>query len=97
MSHRNFKNSGLRILEAPNGDLCITDKGGRQWWKGKGDALFLNADVMEQAYTDERMAAQFFRRLRDFIKAHREARSRWHDVPETGLQTAEELEEEREE
>lgn len=97
MSHRNFKNSGLRILEAPNGDICITDKGGRQWWKGKGDALFLNAEMMEQAYYDEHMAAKFFRRLLDFVKAHREAREKWHDVPETGLRSAEEEEEEREE
>lgn len=97
MSNRNFKNSGLRILEAPNGDLCITDKGGREWWKGKGDALFLNEEMMVAAYNDDHMAAQFFRRLRDFIKAHRDARSRWHDVPETGLRSAEEEDEEREE
>lgn len=83
MSNRNFKNSGLRILEAPNGDLCITDKGGREWWVGRGDALFLNAGEMEQAKFDDRKAALFFRRLFDFIKAHRQRRSQWHDVSET--------------
>jgi hypothetical protein len=86
MTNRNFKNSGLRILEAPNGDLCITDKGGREWWVGRGDALFLNAGEMQQAKFDERKAALFFRRFFDFITAHRQRRSQWHDVPETTAQ-----------
>lgn len=90
MTNRNFKNSGLRVLEAPNGDLCITDKGGREWWKGKGDTLFLNAEVMEQAYNDDKIAGTLLRRLSDFIKAHRRARSQWHDVPQTTAQAGEE-------
>lgn len=97
MSNRNFKNSGLRVLEAPNGDLCITDKGGREWWKGKGDALFLNADIMEESYNDDRKAGMMLRRLLDFIKAHRRARSQWHDAPEARPSASEEESEDREE
>ena len=88
MSNRNFINSGLRILEAPNGDLCITDKGGRLWWKGKGDTLFLNAEIMEDARLDDRKAAMMFRLFSDFIKAHRNARSKWDADTKAKLQAS---------
>jgi hypothetical protein len=41
---------------------------------------------MQQAKFDERKAALFFRRFFDFITAHRQRRSQWHDVPETTAQ-----------
>lgn len=68
MANREFKNSGLRMLEARNGDMLIASKDGK--WR-----FFLNKDVVEEAAHDERKAAMFMNQLYNFIKQYRNARN----------------------